>query len=87
MAYVYVIRGAKGRHYIGATENLERRFSEHQSGSNHTTKRLGAPVELIASREFPSMTEARAFERQLKRWKNPRFAILQCKAPDESSPE
>jgi predicted GIY-YIG superfamily endonuclease len=66
MAWVYILRGAR-RYYIGATENLDRRIAEHRRGSNHTTHRFGGEVILAVARQVPSMTEARALERQLKR--------------------
>jgi predicted GIY-YIG superfamily endonuclease len=74
MAWVYILRG-RNRYYIGATDNLERRLAEHKRGSNHTTRRFGADVMLIAANELPSMIEARALERRLKRKKNPHLAI------------
>ncbi|HEY2124874.1 MAG TPA: GIY-YIG nuclease family protein [Chthoniobacterales bacterium] len=80
MAWVYILRGATGRYYIGATEDLERRVAEHQRGSNHTTKRLGYPLELIAKCEFRSMTEARQMEQDLKAKKNPQLAVAKLKA-------
>ena len=75
-AWVYILRGACGRHYIGCTENLQRRIGEHSRGNNHTTRRLGGSVELVASKKFPSMLRARALELALKRKKNPQLAIL-----------
>jgi predicted GIY-YIG superfamily endonuclease len=74
MAWVYILRGAR-RYYIGATENLDRRIAEHRRGSNHTTRRFGEGLLVAAVKEVPSMTEARALERQLKRKKNPQVAI------------
>jgi putative endonuclease len=75
MAWVYVLRGASQRHYFGATDRLNQRVSEHQRGSNHTTRRLGGELRLVASREVDSMEEARALENRLKRMKNPAKAI------------
>jgi predicted GIY-YIG superfamily endonuclease len=74
MAWVYILRGTC-RHYIGATDNLNRRIVEHMRGSNHTTLRFGDHIELIAAKELPSMTEAGKLERALKRKKNPQIAI------------
>ncbi len=74
MAWVYILHG-KQRYYIGATDNLERRTVEHKRGSNHTTRRFGRQIELVVAKEVPSMAEARALERTLKRKKNPRIAI------------
>jgi predicted GIY-YIG superfamily endonuclease len=51
-------------------------MGEHFRGNNHTTRRLGGDVRLVASKEFGSMTEARTVETALKRKKNPQLAIL-----------
>jgi predicted GIY-YIG superfamily endonuclease len=74
MAWVYILRGAR-RHYIGATDNLKRRITEHERGSNHTTHRFGSQLELVVAKEVLSMAEARKLELVLKRKKNPRLAI------------
>jgi tRNA/rRNA methyltransferase len=79
MAWVYILRGGR-RYYIGATDNLDRRVAEHQQGSNHTTHRFGAKLELVAAKQLPSMIEARELELQLKRKKNPRLAIFRSAA-------
>jgi predicted GIY-YIG superfamily endonuclease len=74
MACVYILRGAR-RYYMGATDNLERRLAEHRRGSNHTTRRFGEEIQVVAVREVGSMAEALQLERTLKRKKNPRLAI------------
>ena len=76
MAWVYILRGSAGRHYIGATDDLARRLSEHRRGHAHTTSRLGAELALVASKELATMDEARRLERSLKRKKSPKLAIL-----------
>jgi putative endonuclease len=83
MAWTYILRGASGRYYIGSTENLERRISEHRRGSNHTTRRFGSNVELVAARELPCITEARKLEMALKRKKNPQLAVFLMGSPDD----
>jgi len=75
MAWVYILRGGR-RFYIGATDDLERRLTEHKRGSNHTTRRFGAELVLIAAKYVPSMADARAVERRLKRKKNPQLAVF-----------
>jgi putative endonuclease len=74
-AWAYILRGSNGRHYIGSTIDLERRLAEHRRGNTHTTKRLGNTIELLASREFANLNEARRIERLLKAKKNPRLAL------------
>ena len=76
MAWVYILRGASGRHYIGSTADLARRVAEHRRGSNHTTHRLGGNIELVAAAQVPSIARARMLELQLKRKKNPQLAVL-----------
>jgi putative endonuclease len=75
MAWVYILRGSTGRHYIGSTINLERRLSEHRSGGTHTTQRLGEGLKTVAVQELETIEQARALEQQLKRKKNPKLAI------------
>jgi putative endonuclease len=75
MAWVYILRGASGRHYIGSTDNLDRRLREHERGSNHTTHRF-SKVELVAAKQLSSMTKARSLEIELKKKKNPQLAIF-----------
>jgi predicted GIY-YIG superfamily endonuclease len=75
MAWIYILRGSSGRHYIGSTENLERRLAEHRRGSNRTTHRFGGSLELVITRAVDTPKEARQIELALKRKKNPRLAV------------
>ena len=75
MAWVYVLRGSSGRHYIGSAVDLEARFRQHLRGHTATTKRLGHTLEIVAKKEVPTLSEARKIERSLKRKKNPKLAI------------
>jgi putative endonuclease len=75
MGWVYILRGASGRYYIGSTIDLDSRFAQHLRGHTATTKRLGGNLEVVAKKEFSSLTEARRIERMLKKKKNFRIAI------------
>jgi putative endonuclease len=75
MAWVYILRGSCGRHYIGSTENLNRRLAEHRRGKVHSTRRFGQPLELVASKAMPEINSARVLERELKAKKNPQVAV------------
>jgi predicted GIY-YIG superfamily endonuclease len=75
MAWVYILKGSYGRHYIGSCLNLDLRFEQHLRGHTPTTKRLGDNLKIVAKKEVPTIAEARELERQLKRKKNPRVAI------------
>lgn len=41
MYYVYVLKGPK-QFYIGSTNNLQRRFKEHNNGKSFSTKNKGS---------------------------------------------
>ncbi len=74
--------GFMWRYYIGSTENLERRLSEHGRGKVHSTRRFGQPLEPVATREMRDIQSARILERQLKAKKNPQVAIYLLTRPD-----
>ncbi len=74
--WLYILRCANGRYYVGHTEDLELRVGQHQSGicDGYTAKRL--PVELIFTEEFPTREEAFLRERQLKKWSHAKKKAL-----------
>ncbi|HZR05758.1 MAG TPA: GIY-YIG nuclease family protein [Candidatus Udaeobacter sp.] len=75
MAWVYILRGSRGRHYIGSCVNLGLRFAQHLRGHTATTKRLGTNIEIVAKKEVLTLEDARRIERALKPKKNPAHAI------------
>ena len=75
MAWVYILQGSTGRHYIGSTVVLDQRLKQHRRGHTHTTRRLGE-LTLAAAKEVGTLSEARQIERRLKAKKNPRLAIF-----------
>jgi predicted GIY-YIG superfamily endonuclease len=76
MAWVHILRGANGRHYIGSTVDLDARFLQHLRGHTYTTRRLGGNLKIVARKECPTLSEARRIERVLKAKKNPCAAIF-----------
>ena len=68
--FVYILKSQKIlKWYIGHTNNIQRRLSEHNSGQNKSTK-TGVPWKLIFLREFRTNIEANGFEIELKRTRN-----------------
>jgi putative endonuclease len=62
MYFVYAIKSISRNYiYVGLTDNVERRFAEHQNGKNKTTKPY-APFMLIHHESFITRIEARAKE-------------------------
>ena len=66
--YVYILKCADGSYYVGHTDNLEKRMSEHNYGqsSEYTATRL--PLKLVFSQTCADRHEALQAERQIKQW-------------------
>jgi len=67
MYYVYILQSllSLDRYYIGFTEDLKRRMTEHNSGScNHTSKHV--PWKLKNYVAFENKEKAKQFEEYLK---------------------
>jgi putative endonuclease len=66
MFYVYVIRSRKnGRLYTGSTNDLRKRFNQHNKGKSTWTKTRG-PWEIIYYEASLSEEDARSREKYLK---------------------
>lgn len=69
MFIVYVLKSnTTGRHYIGSTNDLVRRLSEHNRGHTISTRQKGIWA-VIYTEECNSLLEARRRERQIKSYK------------------
>ena len=66
MFYAYVLESAKNkRHYIGSTDNLKRRFSEHNAGLGGKYTSDNRPFRLIYYEAYISKADALAAEKIL----------------------
>ena len=77
--YTYILKCVDGSYYIGHTDNIEQRLSQHQSGniSGYTAIRL--PVNLIWMESFDSRDAAFFAERKIKGWSRKKKEALICK--------
>ena len=67
MHYVYTLKSVKlGELYVGQTNDLKRRFVEHNEGKNISTKHK-APFKLVYYEAYQSKSDAVYREKQLKR--------------------
>jgi len=67
--YIYILECSDGLLYTGFTNNISRRFQEHQEGQNKNTftyKRR--PLKLLFHQEFNDVKHAIYFEKKIKRW-------------------
>jgi putative endonuclease len=75
MFWVYVLQNPAGHFYIGHTDDLENRISNH----NRTDKIIGkftrksGPWTLMWSEEHHSRSAAMRREREIKNWKSARL--------------
>lgn len=65
MYYVYLLKLSNGSFYTGQTDDLKRRFKEHQQGKSPSTKNK-RPLELIYYEAYVYRQDAAARERYLK---------------------
>ncbi len=65
MYYVYILRLSNGDYYVGRTDNLKRRISEHLNGTERTTKRF-LPCKLVTYISFSVKGLSFKFEKYLK---------------------
>lgn len=67
MWQVYILKSEKSRwYYVGSTNDISRRLSEHNSGKVFSTK-LRLPLKQVYSKNFDTEKEAREFERRVKK--------------------
>ena len=76
--FVYILTNAD-RHtvlYIGVTNDLERRASDHSLGLGSRFARQYNAHKLIYFEAYPDPTSAIAREKQLKRWRRAKKEVL-----------
>ena len=66
MWYVYIIKSEKNNwYYVGSTNRLSERISEHNNGLVRSTKHY-LPLSIVFTKNFESEKDARSYERLLK---------------------
>ena len=69
-AVLYILQSeSSGKFYVGSTDDLDRRLSEHQRGQTPSTRGRG-PWRLVYQEQFASLLEAHRRELDIKRWKS-----------------
>ena len=65
---VYMLHLRNGTIYVGHTNDLHRRYTEHSTARGSKATQDSKPVELLYSEEHPDRLSAVRRERQLKKW-------------------
>ncbi len=71
---VYILHSLLAdKYYVGHTDNLERRLSEHNSGKTRYTSQTGSDWEVKYTEEFSSRSDAMKREKEIKSRKSRRY--------------
>ncbi len=85
MYYLYILLGTKPNwHYIGSTDNLKRRFKDHNAGKVKSTRPY-RPLKIIHIEEYESRTLVRKRETFLKKTAKARVELFKSIMPLSSS--
>lgn len=68
MWYVYLLLCKDNSLYTGITDNLKRRFAEHQEGKGGRYTRSHKPIKIIYSEKLANKSKALKREMQIKSW-------------------
>lgn len=73
---VYVLLCSDNSYYIGSTNNLKKRFNNHQSGNGGAYTQSHRPLRIVYTEEHPDKSSALRRESQLKKWTRSKKAAL-----------
>jgi predicted GIY-YIG superfamily endonuclease len=68
MPFVYILRCADASYYVGKTDDLRTRLSEHEAGVAADYTSVRRPVEMVYAEDHKSVRSAKRREIQLKHW-------------------
>ena len=68
MWYIYILECLDGALYVGSTNDIERRFTEHisENGGHYTS--YSKPMRILYEESFDTRSQAEKREQQIKRW-------------------
>lgn len=69
MWFTYLLLCQDNSLYCGSTNNLEKRFSEHQKGLGARYTHSHKPLKIVYSEKFKTKSEALIREAEIKKWK------------------
>jgi len=88
MYYVYIIENLSGKFYVGQTENMERRFGQHNDPKMVTKKftRKNGPWTLVYAERCTTKAQAIQREKFIKSRKSAKW-IREYLLQDKASPD
>jgi len=76
MAFTYILKYSDGSYYTGVTNDVQRRFWEHQIGKIPGYVESRRPVELVWCSDDVDIASAIAAEKQIKGWRRAKKEAL-----------
>ncbi|WP_295199416.1 GIY-YIG nuclease family protein [uncultured Chryseobacterium sp.] len=76
-SFVYILLCSDNTYYTGVTENVYKRFDEHQDGKyfgSYTSTRR--PLQLVYYCAFNDISQAILFEKKIKKWSQAKKTAL-----------
>ncbi len=67
MWYIYILLCDQKIYYVGSTNDLKKRISQHKEGKSKYTKKF-SDIELVYTEQLSSEKSARLREIQIKKW-------------------
>ena len=74
--YTYIVECSDGSYYVGITNDLKSRVSEHNAGKGASWTRMRRPVRLRFAQPFQSKSDARKRELEIKGWRREKKEAL-----------
>lgn len=68
MWFIYILLCKDNSLYTGYSDNIEKRFTAHQTGSGAKYTRSHKPIRIIYSEKFTTKSAALKREREIKSW-------------------
>ena len=67
--FAYIVECSDSSYYVGITNDLESRVSEHNAGKGASWTRMRRPVRLRFAQPFSTKADARRREIEIKGWR------------------
>lgn len=65
MSKLYILQLEHGKYYVGKTDDINRRYAEHKSGSGSEWTKLHKPVKMLETRELKSAEDETTVTKEL----------------------
>lgn len=76
MHYVYMIKNADDKLYVGVTEDLDKRLDYHNTKRGANFTKYKSDFKLVFSEKYDTLKETRQREIQIKKWRRDKKEML-----------